>query len=275
MLIYNRRRREGLDRRVARSASHETAVERRTGRRDRRKGVRLLGFGLLCLGIAAPASAQIYSWHDANGNLVVSNRRQNGAPEAQSHSVPTAPVAPKTDTVRATRYVAPERIRVFDDLISEHSKNHGIRADLVRAVVQVESAFDPRAKSPKGALGLMQLMPSTARLYSVMDAFNPAENIRGGVAYLRSLLDRYQNNEELALAAYNAGPGAVDKYSQQVPPYRETKNYVKQINHIAARPVPLKDKTIYKVTESIDGRPVVRYTDKKPPTGAYDVTASR
>jgi soluble lytic murein transglycosylase-like protein len=237
--------------------------------------VSFLGFGLLCLGVAAPASAQIYSWHDANGNLVVSNRRQNGAPQAETHSVPTAPAAPKTETVRATRYAAPERIRVFDDLISEHSRNHGIRADLVRAVVQVESAFDPRARSPKGALGLMQLMPATARLYSVMDAFNPAENIRGGVAYLRSLLDRYQNNEELALAAYNAGPGAVDKYSQQVPPYRETKNYVKQINHIAARPVPVRDKTIYKVTESIDGRLVVRYTDKKPPTGAYDVTASR
>jgi soluble lytic murein transglycosylase-like protein len=277
MLIYHRHSREGVDRRVARGASQGTPVERRAGRRDRRKRARFLGFGLLCLGVAAPASAQIYSWHDANGNLVVSNRRQNGAPQAQSPTVPVpiAPAAPKTETVRATRYVAPERIRVFDDLISEHSKNHGIRADLVRAVVQVESAFDPRARSPKGALGLMQLMPATARLYSVMDAFNPAENIRGGVAYLRSLLDRYQNNEELALAAYNAGPGAVDKYSQQVPPYRETKNYVKQINHIAARPVPVRDKTIYKVTESIDGRPVVRYTDKKPPTGAYDVTASR
>jgi soluble lytic murein transglycosylase-like protein len=275
MLIYNRRRREGLDRRVACDASHEALVERRNGRRDRRKTVRNLGFGLLCLGMAAPASAQIYSWRDANGNLVVSNRRQNSPATAQSYSVPAAAVAPKAETVRATRYVAPERIRVFDDLISEHSKNHGIRADLVRAVVQVESAFNPRAKSPKGALGLMQLMPATARLYSVMDAFNPAENIRGGVAYLRSLLDRYQNNEELALAAYNAGPGAVDKYSQQVPPYRETKNYVKQINHIAARPVPLRGKTIYKVTESIDGRPVVRYTDKKPSTGAYDVTASR
>jgi soluble lytic murein transglycosylase-like protein len=275
MLIYNRRHREGQDRRVARDTSQDALVERRTGLRDRRKTVRNLGFGLLCLGMAAPASAQIYSWRDANGNLVVSNRRQNSPAVAQSYSVPTAVAAPKEETVRATRYVAPERIRVFDDLISEHSRNHGVRADLVRAVVQVESAFNPRARSPKGALGLMQLMPATARLYSVMDAFNPAENIRGGVAYLRSLLDRYQNNEELALAAYNAGPGAVDKYSQTVPPYRETKNYVKQINHIAAPPVALRDKTIYKVTESIDGRPVVRYTDKKPPVGAYDVTASR
>jgi len=284
---------------VARDASSDPLVERRTGLRDRRKTVRSLAFGLLCLGVAAPASAQIYSWHDANGNLVVSNRQQNSPAEARSSSLPPAVAAPKAEAVtvpkaeavaapraeavaalnaemvRSARYAAPERIRVFDDLISEHSRNHGIRADLVRAVVQVESAFDPRARSPKGALGLMQLMPATARLYSVLDAFNPAENIRGGVAYLRSLLDRYQNNEELALAAYNAGPGAVDKYSQKVPPYRETKNYVKQINHISARPVPVRDKTIYRVTESIDGRPVVRYTDKKPPVGAYDITASR
>jgi hypothetical protein len=121
----------------------------------------------------------------------------------------------------------------------------------------------------------MQLMPATARLYSVMDAFNPAENIRAGVAYLRSLLDRYQNNEELALAAYNAGPAAVDRHGQQVPPYRETRNYVAQINHIAApKPIPKRDR-IYKVTETIDGRPVVRYTDKKPSGGDYDLAASR
>jgi hypothetical protein len=275
MLIYNRRRREGQDRRVARDASQEDLVERRTGRRDRRKTMRYLGFGLLCLGVAAPASAQIYSWHDANGNLVVSNHRENGPAQLRSaYTVPTTSAAPQTE-IRANRYVPRERIRVFDDLINEHSRNHGIRADLVRAVVQVESAFNPRARSPKGAQGLMQLMPATARLYSVMDAFNPAENIRGGVAYLRSLLDRYQNNEELALAAYNAGPAAVDKYSQKVPPYRETQNYVKQINHIAARPVAMRNKTIYKVTESINGHPVVRYTDKKPAVGGFDVAGAR
>src|SRR4029077_1933901 len=130
---YNRRLRLGLCQPRPFDASQWTLVERRTGLRDRRKRVRNLGFGLLCLGIAAPASAQIYSWHDANGNLVVSNRRQNSPAQAQSYNVPTVPAAPKpkTETVRATRYVAPERIRVFDDLISEHSRNHGIRADLV------------------------------------------------------------------------------------------------------------------------------------------------
>jgi soluble lytic murein transglycosylase-like protein len=255
--------------------------------RDRRKALRYLAFGGLCLGLAAPASAQIYSWHDANGNLVVSNRQQNAPAPVQSYApsaalVPVRPdppvrssIVPKVPTVRASRSGASEPIRVFDDLISEHSRHHGIREDLVRAVVQVESAFDPRARSPKGAMGLMQLMPATARLYSVMDAFNPAENIRGGVAYLRSLLDRYQNNEELALAAYNAGPAAVDRHGQQVPPYRETRNYVAQINHMAAaKPIAKRDR-IYKVTETIDGRPVVRYTDKKPPAGDYDLAGNR
>src|SRR4029077_6960885 len=118
---YNRRLRLGLCQPRPFDASQWTLVERRTGLRDRRKRVRNLGFGLLCLGMAAPASAQIYSWHDANGNLVVSNHRQNGSAPVQSHDVPAVSAVPKAETVRATRYVPADRIRVFDDLISEHS----------------------------------------------------------------------------------------------------------------------------------------------------------
>src|SRR5881409_19014 len=178
----------------------------------------------LLVGVAAPAHAQIYSWPDANGNLVLSDRKpaQSGV-EARTFAVPQAP------KVRATRYAATGRSRAYDDLILEHSRTHGVRADLVRAVMQVESAFNPFARSPKGALGLMQLMPATAREYGVTNPFNPSENVRAGVAYLRHLLDRYEDNEMLALAAYNAGPGAVDKHGQSVPPYRETRNYVAQI----------------------------------------------
>src|SRR6185295_11975001 len=142
-----------------------------------------------------------------------------------------------------------ERAKPFETLISEHSRTQGVRADLVRAVMQVESGFNPYARSPKGAMGLMQLMPATAKQYGVKNAFNPAENVRAGVAYLRELLDRYDNKEELALAAYNAGPGAVDKHGQTVPPYRETQSYVAQINKMAARPIEKRGKPIYKVAE--------------------------
>jgi soluble lytic murein transglycosylase-like protein len=224
------------------------------------------GVMVILLGLAAPAHAQIYTFRDAKGQIVLSNRRPTATARLASYAVP------KAQGLRATRPVVAERAWAYDDLIVEHSRTHKVRADLVRAVMQVESGFNPSARSPKGAMGLMQLMPATAKQYGVKNAFNPAENVRAGVAYLRELLDRYQNNEELALAAYNAGPGAVDKHGQSVPPYRETQSYVAQINKMAARPIEMRGSAIYKVTEATpDGRPIVRYTDKKPATGTYDV----
>jgi soluble lytic murein transglycosylase-like protein len=221
----------------------------------------------VCFGTAVPARAQIYTWRDARGNLVLSNKR----PGTPTTLLPSYTV-PKAEGVRTTRSAVAGRARAYDDLISEHSRTHGVRADLIRAVMQVESGFNPYARSPKGAMGLMQLMPSTAKQYGVKNAFNPTENVRAGVAYLRELLDRYQNNEQLALAAYNAGPGAVDKHGQTVPPYRETQSYVAQINRMATQPVTMRDHSIYKVTETTaDGRPIVRYTDRKPTTGSFDV----
>src|SRR5258708_23899750 len=149
---------------------------------NRSVGPKGLRYVLLVAGLAsaAPASAQIYSWRDANGNLVVSNRHPEAAAAA---SVKTYAV-PKAESVRATRYVASDRGRQYDDLISEHSRLNGVRSDLVRPVMPGESAFNPYAKSPKGAMGLMQLMPSTMRQYGVRNAFNPMENVRAGVAYL-------------------------------------------------------------------------------------------
>jgi soluble lytic murein transglycosylase-like protein len=228
-------------------------------RKSAARAGRSMALAILMIAAAAlPARAQIYSWRDANGNLVLSNtqRPPDGTP-SRSY------VVAKAEGVRATTYVPSDHTQTYDDLIVEHAQLNGVRADLVRAVVQVESAYNARATSPKGAMGLMQLMPATAKQFGVINPYNPTENVRAGVAYLRQLLDRYDNNEELALAAYNAGPGAVDKYGETIPPYRETRNYVTKINKIAGvKQVP--GSKIYQVTRIIDGREVVFFTDKKP-----------
>jgi soluble lytic murein transglycosylase-like protein len=226
----------------------------------------------LVLGVSGPAAAQIYSWRDAKGNLVLSNRPR-GATQ-QSYTVPQA------GSVRATRPAAAEHSLMYDSLIVEHAQLNGVRTDLIRAVVQVESGFNPFAESPKGARGLMQLMPATVRQFGVRNPFNPVENVRAGVAYLRQLLDRYENNETLALAAYNAGPGAVDRSGQRVPPYRETQSYVLRIHQMAGErtpppaPAPVEHH-IYKTTEVVDGHVVPRYSDKKPASGEYEVVGAR
>ena len=116
----------------------------------------------------------------------------------------------------------------FDRLIRSIGSRYGVDPKLIHAVIRQESNYDPFAVSPKGALGLMQLLPSTAERFGVKDVFVPAENIRGGVKYLRYLMDRYPGQAALVLAAYNAGEGAVDRYGG-IPPYRETQAYVARI----------------------------------------------
>jgi soluble lytic murein transglycosylase-like protein len=114
---------------------------------------------------------------------------------------------------------------ILGTLIDRIASEQGVEAPLVRSVIQAESNYNPSAVSPKGALGMMQLIPSTARRFGVADAFNVADNIQGGVRYLRFLLDYYNNDYVRAIAAYNAGEAAVDKYNG-IPPYSETRNYV-------------------------------------------------
>lgn len=116
----------------------------------------------------------------------------------------------------------------INDLITKYSERNGLDEDFVKAVINQESGFNPNATSRCGAMGLMQLMPSTAQGLGVINAYDAEQNIEGGTKYLKGLLDRFGNDKSLALAAYNAGPNAVKKYGG-IPPYEETQNYVKNI----------------------------------------------
>ncbi len=116
----------------------------------------------------------------------------------------------------------------YDTYINTASQLHGLPPNLIKAVIKVESNFNPRALSPKGAQGLMQLMPGTARLMNVDDPFDPWDNISGGVKYLRGLIDRFEGKVAFALAGYNAGPEHVERYNG-IPPFQETQNYVRRV----------------------------------------------
>jgi hypothetical protein len=117
----------------------------------------------------------------------------------------------------------------FYKLIHEAAARYSLDPDLIHSVISVESNFNPKAVSRRNARGLMQLMPRTAEIMGVKDSFDPAQNIDGGTHYLRDLLQKYQNQLTLALAAYNAGPGSVDKFGHHIPPYLETMKYVQRI----------------------------------------------
>ena len=221
---------------------------------------------LFCTALASPATAQIYSWRDADGKLVLSDKPKTDGNGMTTYAVHGSTAVPAT--MQTTGKSAP-----YEASIIRHSQRQQVAADLVRAVIQVESAFNPVAVSSKGAMGLMQLMPATATELGVNNPFDPDQNIRGGVQYLRRLLDRYNGNVELALAAYNAGMGNVEKYGN-VPPFKETRNYVKKVTgNKAAAPAP--QNVIYKWFELVNGQPKMRFSNKPPAEGSYEIVGRR
>ena len=174
--------------------------------------------GILAVGAAAGAGTALYRYVDERGVVHFTN-----VPSDSRYSRITA--LRSLATRSSADFVSP--VGTYDDLIKSASHRYGVPPALVKAVIHAESAFDPRAVSPKGAMGLMQLMPATAQLMGVAQPFHASQNVRGGTRYLRSLHDRYGSWTH-TLAAYNAGPSAVDQY-RGVPPYAETRQYVKRV----------------------------------------------
>jgi len=175
---------------------------------------------LICLTAPVAGRADIYAFTDGAGVTHYSNVPT----DSRYAPVLTEPSAPAAVTAHAAQWRT--RAAAFSDLIEEAARGAQVNPALLRAVIAVESAFDPHAISPKGAQGLMQLRPETARRYGVRKPFDPRDNLRGGASYIADLLKRYGNDLELALAAYNAGEDAVDRHGRTVPPFPETRAYV-------------------------------------------------
>lgn len=178
---------------------------------------------ILLLALAPSTKADIYSYTDANGIAHFSNIRIN-------KNYKTVAVLPQYENRRERpRVVSQAGKNRFAPLVEEAARTYQIDAALLHAVISAESGYNPSAVSNKGAVGLMQLMPETARRYGVENSFDPEQNIRGGTKYLSYLLQLFDNNLELAVAAYNAGEKAVIRHGYSIPPYPETLGYVPKV----------------------------------------------
>lgn len=180
-----------------------------------------------------PARADIYQFIDENGVVHFTNVSGGGKNHKKVRSEPESVPASKPSTLAPSSpaSVTASVISIptaYLDIINLACDRHGVDPLLVHAIVKVESDFNPYALSRKGAMGLMQLMPQTAVEMNVKNSFSPHENIEGGVKYLRYLMDRYEGNLSLALAAYNAGENSVKRWGT-IPPFKETKHYVDRI----------------------------------------------
>ena len=173
------------------------------------------------------------AFRDANGTPVLTNtperyRNRQGYEEVKLDLQPVSTPSWYTRQAAATSAAAPALSSDLRQLVGHYSRLYQVEEALVYAVIRAESNFNPRAVSPKGAQGYMQLMPGTARDMGVSDSFDPAQNIGGGTQYLARMLSLFSNNVQLALAGYNAGPGAVQRHGG-VPPYEETRTYIERV----------------------------------------------
>jgi len=172
----------------------------------------------IMISVATPLYADIYVYADRDGVLHFTNvptSSQSSSYKVYIKETPQKPLESYNEDV-------------FDHVISEASQTHGISFSLLKALIKTESDFNPRAVSSAGARGLMQLMPENIKTLKIKNPFDPRENIMGGTRYLKQLIHRFNGKLPLALAAYNAGPGVVEKY-QRIPPFQETENFVKQV----------------------------------------------
>jgi soluble lytic murein transglycosylase-like protein len=176
----------------------------------------------------APLKGNHYrlEWKRESRKLVRENKVRSAS--LKERATPSTKAKPRGGGAAISGTLA-QRRAIYDELVHANSKRYGVPTWLIHAVIRAESAYNPMAVSHAGAEGLMQLMPGTAARYGVADSFDPAQNIRGGTAYLRDLLDMFDWELKLALAGYNAGEGAVMKHGRQIPPYAETQNYVRKV----------------------------------------------
>ncbi len=198
---------------------------------------------------AAQTADRITAHLDSRGRVVFVNQTRNFSTPQQ---------APATSGQARTANRSNPGSLTLDQVIQRSANRHQVDPDLVRAVVRVESDFNPDAVSSRGAQGLMQLIPATAERFGVRNPFDPVDNIEGGVRYLKFLLKLFRGDLELALAAYNAGENAVRRYNG-VPPFRETQNYLRKISRIY--PLDWQNYGVPKVVKFVDSKGIVHFSN--------------